>query len=83
MAVVIRLSRHGRRNQPIYRVVVADKDYPRDGRFLEVLGTFNPQAADNRATLKAERLQHWISQGAVPSDTVARLIKRSGIAANA
>lgn len=80
MAVVIRLSRHGRRNQPIYRVVVADKAYPRDGRFLEVLGTFNPKVKDNLATLKAERLQHWIAKGAVPSDTVMRLVKRGGIA---
>lgn len=77
MAVVIRLSRHGRRNQPFYRIVVADEDYPRDGRFLEVVGTFDPQNKDNKAEVKHDRLQHWIGKGAKPSDTVAQLLRRS------
>lgn len=77
MAVVIRLSRHGRRNQPLYRVVVADEDYPRDGRYLEILGTFNPKDKDNKGTFNTERLQYWTSKGAKPSPTVAQLISRS------
>ncbi len=79
MAVVIRLARHGRKNLPMYRVVATNKKDPRDGKHLEVLGTFNPQDANNSAVFKADRVQHWISQGAVPSDTVARLLKTAGL----
>lgn len=79
MAVVIRLARHGRTHSPFYRVVAADKRCPRDGRFLENLGTYNPSDKENGVNLKGERLQHWISKGAKPSETVARLMKRAGL----
>jgi small subunit ribosomal protein S16 len=81
MAVVIRLSRHGRRNQPFYRIVVADEDYPRDGRFLEVVGTFDPQNKENKAEVKQDRLEHWIGKGAKPSDTVAQILRRGPVQA--
>lgn len=79
MAVVIRLARHGRTHLPMYRVVAADKRSPRDGRFLEKLGTYNPRDKESGIKLKAERIQEWISKGAKPSETVARLMKRAGL----
>jgi len=79
MAVVIRLARHGRKNLPMYRVVATNKKDPRDGKHLEVLGTYNPQDEKNVANFKVDRVQHWINNGAVPSDTVARLLKTAGI----
>ncbi len=75
MAVVIRLARHGRRNLPMYRVVATDKRDPRDGKHLEILGTFNPSDDKGGIRLKKERIEHWIQKGAVPSETVARLLK--------
>lgn len=79
MAVVIRLARHGRRNLPMYRVVATDKRDPRDGKHLEVLGTFNPGDEKNGVRLNNERVQHWLKNGAVPSETVARLFKTAGL----
>lgn len=74
--VVIRLSRGGAKKRPFYRIVVADKARARNGRFIEQLGYFNPIAAgkDVRLTLDTERLQHWVSQGAQPSDRVKHLV---------
>lgn len=83
MAVVIRLSRHGRTHRPFYRVVAADKRYSRDGRNLEILGTYDPSHAQNQITLKADRVQYWLSQGAQPSETVSRLIKKNKISLGA
>ena len=75
MAVVLRLARHGATHNPFYRVVAADKRKSRDGRFLEILGTYNPK---NKAiNLKKDRVDHWISTGAKPSETVATLIKKA------
>lgn len=76
MAVVIRLSRHGMKKKPFYRVVAADKERPRDGKYLEVLGTFNPKDSKNGAALNQERLQFWLSKGARPSQTVSQILKR-------
>ncbi|MBI4211022.1 MAG: 30S ribosomal protein S16 [Deltaproteobacteria bacterium] len=76
MAAVIRLSRHGKRNRPFYRVVVANQPKPRDGKFLEVLGTFDPLATEGGFTVKKERVQYWLGVGAKPSDTAAELLKR-------
>jgi len=78
MAVVLRFARHGSKGKPFYRVVAADKQYPRNGRFLEILGTYNPRNKESK--LKDERIKHWLDQGAQPSDTVKSLIKRNGIA---
>jgi small subunit ribosomal protein S16 len=78
MAVKIRLKRIGAKNHPVYRVVVADGRSPRDGRFIEELGTYNPQrqGSDNY-TLDFARASYWLSKGAQPSETVASLIKRA------
>jgi small subunit ribosomal protein S16 len=79
MAVKIRLKRIGAKNHPVYRVVVADGRSPRDGRFIEELGTYDPlrQGRENY-TLDFERVSYWLSKGARPSETVASLIKRAG-----
>lgn len=77
MAVRIRLARCGKKNNPFYRVVVQDREKPRDGKFLEIVGTYNPKDSNdaNRYNLKKERVEHWLGKGAVPSETVAQLIK--------
>lgn len=81
MAVVIRLSRHGMKKKPIYRVVAADKRYPRDGRFLEILGTYDPKQPQSVGKLAFDKIDAWIAKGAKPSPTVAQMIKRSREAA--
>lgn len=83
MALVLRMARGGRTNLPFYRIVVADKRYPRDGRYIEKLGTYDPRLpanSDKRIVLNKERIQYWISQGAQPSDRVARFLGQAGIA---
>lgn len=77
MAVRIRLRRIGTKNVPSYRIVVADGRSPRDGRFIEEIGTYNPQQADPNFTVKMERAQHWLKKGAQPSDTVRSILKRA------
>jgi len=82
MALSIRMSRGGRKNRPFYKIVVADKRYPRDGRFLEKLGTYDPLLPDgheNRVVLNVERINHWISQGAQPSERIARMMFKAGV----
>jgi small subunit ribosomal protein S16 len=79
MTVRIRLTRVGARNNPIWRVVAADKRSPRDGRFLEVLGHYNPQTDPSTIELDEERIKRWLSEGAQPSDTVKKLLKAKGI----
>lgn len=79
MAVKIRLSRQGGKKKPFYRVVVADSEAPRGGKFIEVVGTYNPTANPPKADLKTERVAHWLSKGAVMSVTVGHIIKRAGI----
>jgi small subunit ribosomal protein S16 len=77
MAVSIRLRREGARNRPYYKVVVADSRSPRDGKFIEILGTYDPKKPDHNSTLQLDRIEHWISKGAQPSDTVRSLIKKN------
>ncbi len=80
MGLVIRLTRVGAKKRPQYRVVVADSRYPRDGRFLEKLGTYSPMLAkDKRVNLELERVKHWLSKGAQPSDRVARFLDAAGL----
>jgi small subunit ribosomal protein S16 len=79
MGVRIRLTRVGARNNPIWRVVATDKRSPRDGRFLEVLGHYNPQTDPSTIDLDEERLRSWLSKGAQPTGTVKRLLKAKGI----
>ena len=83
MSLRIRLSRGGAKKRPYYRIVVADSRSPRDGRFIERIGTYNPMLAkddDLRVTLKEDRIKHWIGQGAKPSDRVARFFGAAGLA---
>jgi len=76
MPVKIRLARHGAKKTPFYRIVVADSESPRDGKFLENVGTYNPLKDPGEVTLKPERIKHWIDEGATPTDTVKSLLKR-------
>ncbi len=79
MAVKIRLARHGGKKKPFYRIVVADSECPRDGKFLENVGTYDPLYDPAKVSLKSERIQYWINQGAKPSDTVRSLLKNEGL----
>jgi small subunit ribosomal protein S16 len=82
MAVKIRLARGGAKKRPYYRVVVADARAPRDGDFIEKIGTYNPllkKEDGERVTLKADRIEHWLAQGAQPTERVAHFIKAAGI----
>ena len=83
MALVIRLTRVGSTHNPIYRVAVAEKRSRRDGAAVEQIGHYNPRAKGNQVTLDVERLEHWIKNGAVPSDTVKALYKKAKRAAAA
>src|SRR5436309_12450740 len=77
MAVAIRLRREGALNRPYFKVVVTDKRSPRDGKFIEIVGTYDPKKPGMNSTLKLDRIEHWISKGAQPSDTVRSLIKKT------
>ena len=77
MAVRIRLKRIGAKNEPVYRIVVTDSRNPRDGRFIEEIGTYRPGLQAEKVKLDLERAKHWISKGAQPSETVASFIKRA------
>ena len=82
MGLKIRLSRAGAKKRPYYHIVVADSRSPRDGRFIEKLGSYNPMLPaghEDRVRLQAERIQHWVSQGAVATDRVARFLGKAGI----
>ena len=78
MSVKIRLARHGAKKRPFYRIVVADSESPRDGKFLENVGTYNPLTDPAEVVLKQERIKYWIDQGAIPTDTVKSLLKDKG-----
>jgi small subunit ribosomal protein S16 len=78
MAVKIRLARHGAKKKPFYRIVVTDSESPRDGKYLENVGTYNPLLDPAQVTLQSERIQYWMDQGAKPSDTVRSLLKKEG-----
>ena len=77
--VKIRLRRMGAKKAPFYRIVVADSRYPRDGRFIEELGTYNPMTADAAVKIDAERAQAWVKNGAQPTDTVRGILKKAGV----
>jgi len=77
MAVSIRLRREGAKNRPYYKIVVADSRSPRDGKFIEIIGTYDPKIPGSNSSLKLERAEYWISKGAQPSDTVRSLIKKN------
>ena len=77
--VKIRLRRMGAKKAPFYRIVVADSRFPRDGRFIEELGTYNPLAKPSEVKIDAEKAQQWIKDGAQPTDTVRALLKKAGV----
>ena len=79
MAVKIRLSRQGRKKSPFYRLVVADSRSPRDGKFIELIGTYNPMTDPASVTINEERALYWLKNGALPSDTARGLLKKQGI----
>jgi small subunit ribosomal protein S16 len=79
MAVKIRLARHGAKKNPFYRIVVADSESPRDGRFLEKVGTYNPLQDPAQVTLNTERVQYWLQKGAQPTLTVKNILKKEGV----
>ncbi len=81
MAVKIRLARRGAKKKPFYRIVAADSQSPRDGRFLEIVGTYDPNPDPAAIVLHEEKLNYWLEQGAIPTATVASLIKKARKAA--
>ncbi|MBF0510090.1 MAG: 30S ribosomal protein S16 [Deltaproteobacteria bacterium] len=76
MAVKIRLTRHGSKKRPYYRVIVANSDAPRDGRFLEIIGTYDPKKNPAEVRINKEKLDYWVTKGATPTDTVKSRIKK-------
>jgi small subunit ribosomal protein S16 len=86
MSLKIRLARAGAKKRPFYRIVIADSRFPRDGRFIEIVGTYNPILAktdEKRVTLEVERIQHWRGLGAQPTDRVLRFLDAAGLAKRA
>ncbi|AMV73133.1 30S ribosomal protein S16 [Desulfuromonas carbonis] len=79
MSVKIRLARGGAKKKPFYQVVVADERYPRDGRFIEKLGQYDPKQDPPLVTLKEDRTLEWLKQGAQPTDTVRQLLRKQGL----
>ena len=79
MAVKIRLTRMGSKKKPFYRINVADSRSPRDGRFIETVGTYNPLVAENQVTLKEDRVLAWFAGGAQHSDTVRKILSKEGV----
>lgn len=76
MSVSIRMSRHGAKKKPFYRIVVSDQRFPRDGRYIEQVGTFDPNAKSGGVKLDQNKIDAWVKKGAKPSQTVSELIKR-------
>ena len=77
--VRIRLRRTGRKRTPTYRIVVADSQSPRDGRFIEIIGQYAPRQGETALNLKTDRANYWLDQGAQPSDTVRSLLRKAGV----
>jgi small subunit ribosomal protein S16 len=79
MAVKIRLARHGAKKAPFYRIVVADSRSPRDGKFIDRIGTYNPRTQPSDIHVDAEKAKEWLEKGAQPTDQVRKLLKVSGV----
>jgi small subunit ribosomal protein S16 len=79
MAVKIRLRRVGRKKSPMYRIVVADSKSPRDGKFIEIVGQYQPRTGDKALNLDAARVNYWLNVGAQPTDTVRSLLRKAGL----
>lgn len=82
MAVKIRLARMGRKKKSFYRIVVADSRAPRDGRFIEILGNYDPKEEPSVVNIKEDRVIEWLSRGAEPTETVSHLLKKKGVSVN-
>lgn len=83
MAVAIRLKREGAKNHPYYKIVVADQRKPRDGRFIEIIGTYDPKKVGENFSIRLDRAEYWIGVGARPSQTVGSIINKAKKAAEA
>ena len=83
MPVKIRLARRGAKKRPFYRIVVADSESPRDGKYIEAVGTYNPLKDPAEVLFKEERVKYWMNQGAIPTDTIKSLLKREDLFRNA
>ena len=79
MSVKIRLARHGSKKRPHYRIVVADSEAPRDGKFLEIVGTYNPLLDPAEVTVEEDRVNYWMDKGVILSDTVKSIFKKQGV----
>jgi len=79
MSVKIRLARHGSKKRPYYRIVVADSEAPRDGKFLEIVGTYNPLLDPVEVTVEEDRVNYWMGKGVILSDTVKSIFKKQGV----
>ena len=79
MSVKIRLARHGSKKRPYYRIVVADSEAPRDGKFLEIVGTYNPLVDPVKVTIEQDRVNYWMDKGVILSDTVKSILKKQGV----
>ena len=79
MAVKLRLKRMGSKQKPFYRIVAADSRSPRDGRFIETVGTYNPIKESTDVTLKEDRVMYWLNNGAIPTDTVRSILSKQGM----
>lgn len=77
--VRIRLRRVGRKKAPVYRIVVADSRSPRDGKFIEIIGQYQPRVSEGGVTVQADRANYWLDNGAQPSDTVRSLLRKAGV----
>ena len=82
MAVKLRLKRMGAKQKPFYRIVASDSRSPRDGRFIETVGTYDPVKKDNNISVNEERVNYWLTNGAQPTDTVKSILSKSGVWAN-
>ena len=82
MAVKIRLARHGDKKSPFYRVVVADSRSPRDGKYIDLIGTFNPMTNPEQINIDVEKAQKWIGNGAKPTDTAKNVLVKAGVLEN-
>ncbi|MBF0099765.1 MAG: 30S ribosomal protein S16 [Desulfobacterales bacterium] len=78
MAVKMRLTRRGAKKRPFYRIIIADSQCPRDGRFIEIVGTYDPLQEPAKVTLKSERVRYWLDEGVVPTETVENLLRSEG-----
>jgi len=79
MALKMRLARFGAKKRPFYRIVVAEAESPRDGRFVEQVGTYDPKLAENNVTVNETKVRKWLAEGATPTDTVRNLLKKKGL----